>query len=400
MTQPTSTLHQGRALAQKGRRGDRHLVHMSGREVAALGRLLPGGQLPRNPRTGLYEAGLLDDIIGGIGDVVGGLFGGGGDSGGGGNSGGGGDGSDLFSGAGQDTGSSVPPDVVNAMTSGDSGGSFGGGLSGGALSGILSAMTGGGGGGGGVPSMTSDPGGRTASTSSGTVGGDPGGSSSNPFSGDGSGGGLNLGKWLGNNWPWLAGGALALLMLNRGNGGTANTGNQTQAQQLASYNAAQAMNNKPLPKYQYNRTLLTGAQSPASWYTLGNENSGQPINFFANNGGSGAFTQAAARGGKIKAPDTSNIPVGQRPRAVGYLPGPTDGQADLLPAKVSHGEYVMDASTVSNLGNGNNAAGARVLDRLRQNVAKARGLPTSVPPKIDTSDGAVLKMLRGGKAGR
>lgn len=54
-------------------------------------------------------------------------------------------------------------------------------------------------------------------------------------------------------------------------------------------------------------------------------------------------------------------------------PGHGDGTSDDIPAKLSGGEYVMDAGTVSMLGNGSNDAGARALDQLRQRVRKHAG---------------------------
>lgn len=56
-----------------------------------------------------------------------------------------------------------------------------------------------------------------------------------------------------------------------------------------------------------------------------------------------------------------------------YVEGPGDGTSDDIPAKLSDGEYVMDAGTVSMLGNGSNKAGAAALDKLRQNVRKHAG---------------------------
>lgn len=71
----------------------------------------------------------------------------------------------------------------------------------------------------------------------------------------------------------------------------------------------------------------------------------------------------------------------QRARG-GYVAGGTTGQADKIPAMLSDGEYVMDADVVSALGDGNNAAGAKALDQMRQNVrAHKRGAsPKSIPP--------------------
>ena len=52
-------------LAEQGRGPDDHLVHMSGKEVAGLQALAMahGGSLTINPKTGLPEAGFLDDIL-------------------------------------------------------------------------------------------------------------------------------------------------------------------------------------------------------------------------------------------------------------------------------------------------------------------------------------------------
>lgn len=65
-----------------------------------------------------------------------------------------------------------------------------------------------------------------------------------------------------------------------------------------------------------------------------------------------------------------------------YLNGDSGGQDDLIDAKLSDGEYVFDASTVSDLGDGNNAAGARKLDVFRENIRKhKRGGKVNLPPR-------------------
>jgi hypothetical protein len=53
--------------------------------------------------------------------------------------------------------------------------------------------------------------------------------------------------------------------------------------------------------------------------------------------------------------------------------GASDGCKDDVDAKLSHGEYVMDAETVSMLGNGNNDAGARKLDQMRTKLRTHKG---------------------------
>lgn len=69
--------------------------------------------------------------------------------------------------------------------------------------------------------------------------------------------------------------------------------------------------------------------------------------------------------------------------SIGYLSGDSGGQDDLIDAKLSDGEYVFDASTVSDLGDGNNAAGARKLDVFRENIRKhKRGGKVRLPPRV------------------
>jgi len=68
---------------------------------------------------------------------------------------------------------------------------------------------------------------------------------------------------------------------------------------------------------------------------------------------------------------------------IGYLSGDSGGQDDLIDARLSDGEYVFDASTVSDLGDGNNAAGARKLDAFRENIRKhKRGGKIGLPPRV------------------
>ena len=83
------------------------------------------------------------------------------------------------------------------------------------------------------------------------------------------------------------------------------------------------------------------------------------------------------------------------PPFAGFVCGPGGGQQDLIDAKLSAGEYVWDAESVSNLGDGNNAEGARRLDELRQNLrAHKRSAPDDqiAPP----AQGA-LSYMNGGQ---
>ncbi len=53
-----------------------------------------------------------------------------------------------------------------------------------------------------------------------------------------------------------------------------------------------------------------------------------------------------------------------------YVKGQGTGRSDDIPARLSDGEYVMDAESVALLGDGSGSAGARRLDEMRQNLRK------------------------------
>ena len=56
-----------------------------------------------------------------------------------------------------------------------------------------------------------------------------------------------------------------------------------------------------------------------------------------------------------------------------YVRGGGTGTSDSIPAKLSDGEYVMDAQTVSMLGDGSSDAGAKKLDEMRHQIRKQKG---------------------------
>lgn len=57
----------------------------------------------------------------------------------------------------------------------------------------------------------------------------------------------------------------------------------------------------------------------------------------------------------------------------GDVEGPGTGRSDSIPARLSDGEYVMDAETVALLGDGSTKAGAKKLDTFRVNLRKHKG---------------------------
>jgi hypothetical protein len=66
-----------------------------------------------------------------------------------------------------------------------------------------------------------------------------------------------------------------------------------------------------------------------------------------------------------------------------YVKGRGDGQSDDIPAMLADGEYVFDAETVAQLGNGSSDAGAEVLDKMREAIRRhKRSAPIDeIPPK-------------------
>ena len=78
----------------------------------------------------------------------------------------------------------------------------------------------------------------------------------------------------------------------------------------------------------------------------------------------------------------------------GHVAGGSPGQADDVNARLSHGEYIMDADTVASLGDGNTEAGAGALDKMREEIRRhKRSAPINkIPPKAKKP----MAYLRGG----
>lgn len=118
------------------------------------------------------------------------------------------------------------------------------------------------------------------------------------------------------------------------------------------------------------------------WYTYGSR---PEASFFNNNGVNLAqatgVAPGQAHGGQPKgaSPLDSLGPDGVENEfdssMASHVQGAGDGTSDDIPAKLSDGEYVMDANTVSMLGNGSNKAGAERLDQLRENLRKHAAKP-------------------------
>jgi hypothetical protein len=80
-----------------------------------------------------------------------------------------------------------------------------------------------------------------------------------------------------------------------------------------------------------------------------------------------------------------------------YVEGGGTGRSDSIDAKLSDGEYVLDAETVALLGDGSSKAGAAKLDQFRANIRKQKGKALSqgkISPDAQSPD----RYLMGGRA--
>jgi len=97
-------------------------------------------------------------------------------------------------------------------------------------------------------------------------------------------------------------------------------------------------------------------------------------------------------------PAWSNVPVTQGRlnfRQGAAVHGAGDGQSDDIPAMLADGEYVIDAETVAQIGNGSTKAGAQALDKFRENIRRhKRSAPVNkIPPKTK----ALTSYLKGAR---
>jgi hypothetical protein len=156
---------------------------------------------------------------------------------------------------------------------------------------------------------------------------------------------------------------------------------------------------------------VTTPEASSSYYSYGSQvdpaqvlssKNGGEISKFAYGGLSRA--EGGSLHGNANIPTTAseshnpNVPIiqgRQDYREGAYVQGAGDGQSDDIPAMLADGEYVIDAETVAQLGNGSNKAGAEMLDTFRENIrAHKRSAPThKIPPKSKSP----LAYLKGAK---
>ena len=97
-------------------------------------------------------------------------------------------------------------------------------------------------------------------------------------------------------------------------------------------------------------------------------------------------------------PHTSDVPMTEGRmdfRRGSAVHGEGDGQSDDIPAMLADGEYVIDAETVAQIGNGSTKAGAQALDKFREGIrAHKRSAPINkIPPKTK----ALTSYLKGAR---
>ena len=124
----------------------------------------------------------------------------------------------------------------------------------------------------------------------------------------------------------------------------------------------------------------TAVSNPNSIYT----NYGQVPSYFTNNAPPFPTVPAVAQGGSIGA--LTMMSNGGREFSTNtgqhHVTGSGSGQSDSIPAQLSDGEFVFDASTVSRLGDGSNKAGAEMLERMRKLIARDAGSQRVVQKKV------------------
>jgi hypothetical protein len=100
---------------------------------------------------------------------------------------------------------------------------------------------------------------------------------------------------------------------------------------------------------------------------------------------------AMARGGR----NARRQPQGALSQMSRLSLGAGDGRSDSIEARLSDGEYVIDAETVALLGNGSTKAGAAMLDQMRQQIRQQKGKALA-KGKFSPDAKAPLAYMKGG----
>lgn len=121
----------------------------------------------------------------------------------------------------------------------------------------------------------------------------------------------------------------------------------------------------------WNPTILPTQGTPEYDAMMRYIQQGQEINFMAPSIATSASAPQvmAARGGRIG----GYAKGGALSQLANLATGAGHGREDLINARLSDGEYVMDAETVALLGNGSTKAGAAALDKMRKELRQQKG---------------------------
>jgi hypothetical protein len=148
------------------------------------------------------------------------------------------------------------------------------------------------------------------------------------------------------------------------------------------------------------------ADGGAAYYTYGQHV--DPMDYLNSlNKENGMAYGGLAHGGLHEPHHADNAPVveGRKDyRAGSAVTGPGDGQSDDIPAMLADGEYVFDADTVAQLGNGSTKAGSKMLDKFREEIRQhKRSAPVNKIPPSSKSPLAYLaeaqKKMKGASRG-
>ena len=159
------------------------------------------------------------------------------------------------------------------------------------------------------------------------------------------------------------GGSFLQQVLSKGQTKSAQTGAQLQAQLAPNpYNAW-----NPAQAAVANRLFTQGLVAPQNRARQYAGDMQSPI----------VAGRGYAEGGEVLGEDG-----GSEQGPLGLVAGSGMGQADDVPVNLSGGEYVFDADTVAALGDGNNSAGAKKLDELREAIRRQKraAAPDQIPP--------------------
>jgi hypothetical protein len=135
--------------------------------------------------------------------------------------------------------------------------------------------------------------------------------------------------------------------------------------------------------------MAEGGMAEPSFYTYGTVV--DPMEMMSNAQDTGMAQGGMAQGG-LSVPTVEGR---NDYRAGSRVTGEGDGQSDDIPAMLADGEYVFDADTVAQLGNGSSKAGSDMLDKFREEIrAHKRSAPVNKIPPASKSPLQYLKQAQ------